>query len=1026
MKYIKIIFLLCAFTTFFYPEMSAQANKVKMAAKVVDVQGNPIPGAIILSEKDQTSSITDIEGQFVISVDENSLLSVKATNYKANKVFAKPGLAKIVLNPLSDDMVDVAFNKVNKTDLTGGVSAVNIERLMATNFMTYSLDNLAAYIPGYHDNIWGNDSKLVLVDGVPRDEYNVIPAEIDKITVLKSSAALALYGSRAAKGVVSITTKRGGNKGSRFDVRVNAGLNTPKRYAQYLNSADYMTLYNEARVNDGLTPLYADNAEIEKYRSGVNPYRYPNLDFYSSDYLKSFTNRTEVITEYTGGNESTRYYVNIGNYNTTSLLNFGNAKNEGENRFNVRGNLDIKFNDIITSKINTSVTFYDNKYAQGNYWSNAATMRPNLFSPLIPVSYLDPSNTQAQAYVNNSSFLIDGKYLLGGISNQTTNPFADIYTRGYRTGTTRKYQFDASVNFNLEKILKGLTFDTQFAIDYNTSYNRTIGDNAYAVYAPTWNSGAIGSDTIKSLTIYGADNAGYTQSLSDSYQRQTMFFSGAFKYNNTFSKDHNVSAMLLAHAYTLLESQVYHAYANANLGLQANYNYKQKYYFDFTGNVVHSAKLASGKRDAFSPTVSLGWRISKEDFLAQSDVVNDLKITASAGILNTDIDLLGRNLNGTVNTSKSAYYLYDDSYIFEGDWYSWQEGRQLRSTFVARGENQNLGFAKRKDFNVGFEASLFNNSLQVNGAYFVNEMVDIPLLVPNLYPSYLVSGENSVFLPYQNNDADKRKGFELGVNYNAQIQKVGLNIGFVATYYETEATKRSEFYTDSYQYRQGKALDGVWGLKNDGFYTAATVAAIDGTPANPSPAFGKVRPGDLKYIDVNGDGTVDSKDEVFLGRAGTYGAPLTLGLNVTIKWNNFSLFVLANSNSGGTSIKNGSYFWATSGTTAKYSEPMLGRWTDETTANSATYPRLTTTSGDNNFRNSDFWIYKNDRISLSRVQLSYDLPREVFGKMFLKGLGFYANGSDLLLIAKERKLMETNIGRTPQMRSFTLGVKAVF
>lgn len=1026
MKYIKIIFFICAIYTLFLQKMSAQDNKlINVSAIVLDTKGNQIPGAIITSDNDQTSAIANESGEFSISASANSLLSVMAIGYKPCLVEVNTGLKTIVLKSIGSDMVQVAFNQVDKADLLGGVSSINLAKMLESNYTIYSLDNLSSYIPGFHNNIWGMNSKLVLVDGIPRDEYNVIPTEIEQITVLKSASAIALYGSRAAKGVVSITTKRGIAKGSQFNVRVNTGIRVPKHYAEYLGSSEYMTLYNEARANDGLTALYSDE-EIANYASGKNPYRFPNVDFYSSQYLKKFSNRSEVTAEYTGGNDKARFYVNVGNYNTNSLLNFGSGKDEGENRFNVRGNLDLKLSDIITSKINTSVTFYDNVTANNtivnssgdteagtNFWSAAATLRPNQFSPLIPVSYLQRADETSMAYPGLSSFLIDGKYLLGGISTQTTNPFADIYSRGKVQGTTRKYQFDASLNFNLASLLKGLSFETQLGIDYNTSYNQIIGNNSYAVYTPNWSN-----DSITGLTKIGQDNAAYSRSLYNSYQRQTMFFSGAFKYNNTFNKVHNVSAILLAHAYTLSESQVYHSVTNGNLGLQASYNYKQKYYVDFTGNVVHSSRLAPGHREAFSPTVSLGWRISNEGFLSGSDIVNDLKLTASAGILNTDLDY----------NSNDGYYWYKGIYSNNsGAYFSWQEGRQLRSVDVIRGENYDLGFETRKEISFGLEASLFKNAIQIDASYFYNKLDGIPLQVANIYPGFLsvTNPSTTSFIPYVNYNADQRNGFDLGMSFNKRIKTVDLNIGMVATYYETKAFKRSENYQDSYQNRQGKPLDGLWGLKNDGFYSTESVAAINSTPENPKPTYGNVTAGDIKYIDVNKDGVIDGKDEVYLGRGGNYGSPLILGLNITAKWNNFSLFVLVNSGSGSYGIKNGSYYWATAGTTAKYSAAMRDRWSP-TTAETATYPRLTTTSGDNNFRNSDFWLYKNDRINLAKVQVSYDIPKKLLAKTFMNDLGIYINGNDLLLIAKEKELMERNIGSAPQTRYYSIGVKAVF
>ena len=217
----------------------------------------------------------------------------------------------------ADPSVQIAFRKVAESDLTGGVSVINMQELNDKNYSTYSLDNLQGYVGGWNGNsLWGMDGDnagyLVLVDGVPRDADNVLPSEIEQITFLKSASAVVLYGSRASKGVIYITTKRGKEQEKlQIDVRANTGFYVPKSYPKYLGSAEYMTLYNEALANDGLDPLYSDT-EIYNYASGANPYRYPNVDYYSSDYLKKAYNRSDVTAEFSGGNKRARFYSNIG------------------------------------------------------------------------------------------------------------------------------------------------------------------------------------------------------------------------------------------------------------------------------------------------------------------------------------------------------------------------------------------------------------------------------------------------------------------------------------------------------------------------------------------------------------------------------------------------------------------------------------------------------------------------------------------------------------------------------------------
>lgn len=194
--------------------------------------------------------------------------------------------------------------------------------------------------------------------------------------------------------------------------------------------------------------------------------------------------------------------------------------------------------------------------------------------------------------------------------------------------------------------------------------------------------------------------------------------------------------------------------------------------------------------------------------------------------------------------------------------------------------------------------------------------------------------------------------------------------------------------------------------------------------SSPKQTFGgTVRKGDLKYKDQNGDQVIDSKDEVYLGRGGWYGSPFTLGLNFTAKWKNFTLFALGTGGFGGYGMKNSSYYWVYG--EGKYSEVVRGRWTEETAA-TATYPRLTTETGANNFRNSTFWLYKNNHFELAKVQLTYDFPKKWLRKSLIKDVSAYVSGSNLLTISKEREMLEMNVGAAPQTRFYNIGVKVAF
>ena len=903
----------------------------------------------------------------------------------------------------STELIQVAFRKVKRQDLMGEVNAVNLNNLLNRNYTTYSLDNLDAFISGYNGNIWGTGGYLLLVDGFPRDADNVMPTEIEQISVLKGINAVALYGSRASKGVIYITTKRGSDDDQKINIRTNAGIHTPISFPKYLGSAEYMTLYNEARRNDGLPNLYSDET-IYHHAAGNNPYRYPNLNYYSSDYIKNSYNRYDATVEVSGGSDKTQYYTNFGYWSAGSLLDFGEAKGNTSNRFNMRGNIDVQLNSIMSLNVNAAASFYTQKGVNTDYWAAAATGRPHRFSPLIPISMLEESDENSWIYVNNSNFLVDGQFLLGGSQLDQTNAFATIYAGGNSRHMNRQFQFNTGLDFDLKAIAEGLSFQTALAIDYQNQYNQSYNNN-YAVYQASWNN-YNGEDLISSLTKYGDDRRSGVQNIGGSSYRQTLGLTGQLNYFRTYDDVHNVSAILVANAFQIGRSAQYHKQSNANLGLHIGYNYAQKYYADFSSALPHSAKLPEGKRKAFSPTLSLAWRLSEEDFM-KGGAFNNFRLKASAGIVNTDLDI-------------EEFYLYQGYYTFNNAaWYSWRDGELVHTFDRFRGENKDMRYPQRREFSVGLEASMFNNLISYNATYFYNQINGLLVQPSTLYPMYFMSYWPVYSdMPFVNYNNDERRGVDFGLNINKSFENSSLSFGVTGLYYDSKASKRDELYEYDYQNRTGKPLDAIWGLQSNGFYRDQ--ADIDNSAVG---TYGEVKPGDIKYIDQNGDGTIDDRDQVYLGKGGWAGSPFSLGFNLTAKWKNLTLFAVATGRYGAYAMRNSSYFWVDG--EDKYSEMVRNRWTPETST-TATYPRLTTTNSDNNFRSSDFWMYKTNRFDLSKVQISYDFPKSILGKGILRELGTYVNGFNLLTFAEEKETMQLSIGSAPQTRFFNFGVKALF
>lgn len=908
------------------------------------------------------------------------------------------------------DKVQVAFRAVDKQDLLGGVSTIDMKELNAKGYDSYSLTYVDNVVGGFNGNIWGNNEYLVVVDGMVRDANNVLPTEIDQITLLKGASAVVLYGPRAAKGVLMITTKRGKEGDLRINIHANGGLYVPKELPKYLGSAEYMSFYNQARINDGLTPNYSDE-DIYNFASGRNPYRYPNFNMFSDDYIRKAYTRYEGIMEVTGGSNRMKYYTTMGYYRESSALKVGNTADNYISRFFVRGNVDVELNRILSAKADANVTFYDSYSANVDWWGQAATLRPHLVSPLIPMSYIESADISSMNTVLNSNYL-QGNYFFGGTQANPTNPYADAFAAGDSKFVSRQFQFNTEFDANLGFLTEGLMFRAKYGIDYASTYNQGYS-NEYATFAPTWTNYG-GDDMIGSITQLGRDYKSGAENISNSSYRYTYNVSGQFDYTRTFDKSHNVFAMLIANAWQTQRSGHYHRTTNANLGLQLSYNYEHTYYVDFSAAMPYSTKLPEGNRTGISPTLTLGWRLTNN--VLKDTFVDDLMLTASAGIISQDLDI-------TTSDNEDGYYLYK-TVLQQGGWYAWADNGGMAATEFQGGNNYEMTFIKRKEFTVGLRGSLWNKLITFDFNFFTNKMDGGLVRASSLYPNYFtqVGYPSSSIIPYVNYNIDIRTGFDFSVYLNKKVGEVDLSLGVSGMWYKSTADKRDENVEYAYLSAVGRPLNGLWGLESMGLFQSQE--EID---AAPTQTFGDVRPGDIRYKDQNGDGKIDDNDRVFLAR---WDSPFMSGINLTAKWKKFTFFAMGNLYLGGHGMKdNGNfrtYFWMPG--TSKYSEIARQSWTPET-AETALYPRLTTGDGANNYRSSDFWMYKNDRFTLRKVQLTYSFPESAFANSFanfVKGLDVYVSGNNLLTIAKERKLLEMNVGSAPQTRYYSIGLKVSF
>lgn len=1000
-RYIQILFFLSLILllspTGVLAQGSKKGNAIKIESVVKDEKGNAIKGAIIYGNEGSIITNSDESGKFTITVPEKTDLLIEAEGYEpavyrsgSFEDLKEFSLKSTLFLQGEKDVVNIAFGKVKKGNLVNAVSIINPDEIRRYDNVQGITEALVGRVPGllYGSNVRGLGTAMYIVDGLPRDINTINLSEVEQISVLKDINSSVMYGNGAVNGVIQIKTKRGQAYKNRLNVEGYYGISTPVALPKYLNSADYMTLYNEAKANDGLPAQYPE-AMIASYRNG-NPYRYPSVDYYSSDYLKAYKPFSRVNTELSGGNDVAVYFANIGWEQSGSLLNFGTGDKAKNNKFNIRGNVDLKINSWIKSSLDAVVVLNSNKGPFGaSYWTGAATLQPNLFAPLIPIDLVKENDPTVKGRKND----VDGKYLLGGTSSNPTNPIADTYSGGTNENVQRTLSFNNRIDFDLRRLTQGLAFHTNISFDFYTRYDQSI-DNTYAVYVPNWNANV---DSIASFQPkVGNDTRPGNQNINNSYYERRVGFYGMLDYNRTFGV-HQVSGALLGYANRLKVLNDFQGTKNVNLGFRAAYGYKNKYLVDLSSAYVNSVKLPPSKKGALSPTLGLAWVISKEDFMANS-TINYLKLKASAGEMNSEMGIDG-------------FYYYDNSYTNSGS-FSWNEGAWSNGGVISsHGYNWNLGFEKRKEYNLGLEGIFFNQQLSVDANFFRSEYYDQITRPSTTFPSFY-----SNFLPYANFDSNQYTGAELGLAYNKKIGDFSFVLGGNLLYADSKILKRDELYNNDYQYRKGRPLDARFGLVSEGFFKDQADIA-----SHALQAFGQVKPGDIKYVDQNRDGVVDANDQVQIGR---WQAPFSYGLNLKLSYKNLTLFARGNGSVGSDGYLSDNYYWVDG--TDKYSTFVLNRWTPATAA-TATVPRLSSVANPNNFQSSSFWLYKDNYFTIDRVQLTYEVPNKCTRKLGMKYLSLYANASNLFTFSKFRDYRELRVGGVePGYRSFSLGVKTTF
>jgi len=913
--------------------------------------------------------------------------------------------SKVVLQPSEDLKVDgdifLPFQTMKKIRTTGNISVIDAEKALESDARMDLGSQLIGKIPGTLGN-WnyhGLGNVTTVVDGVIREAGYLNMMEIEQVTVLKDAYSRMLYGADGDAAVILVTTKSGAKFKKELKFNFEQGIQTAISMPKFLDAATYMETYNKAYKNDGNATLFYGQGIIDSTANNSDPVLYPINEYWSPEFVNNTANFTHVYVEASGGDEKVQYFMNLGWKNSKGWLAL--PENDGSNTFNLRGKVDFQVTDWLKMKADIVAIFdFYNGPQSSTFYQDASKLLPNSFPLLIPTDrVLNLDALSGKNPVGNS--------LLGGTSVYQQNLYGDMTRGGERLDVNRFLQYMVGFDISLEKLTKGLKLSGLADIDFFNYYSQFI-DNNYAIYE----KGLPNVDGNFNLTKIGQDKFTTSQTVSNDF---ASFFRSyntylTANYDRTFGKSQFTAVALGYYKQTALEGVAQNV-KRLRFGGQANYTYDNKYILEVGLLTEGSNRLNPDSRFKTVPSFGAAWVLSNEDFMKDNSFVDYLKVRGSYG------EIVNDNWSSSLGNYQ-GYFLYEPNYSSGGN-FNYNNGLNSNGTQLLQSLGNKYTFQSRKELVVGFDAYLLDRKLWVESSYWNSLSNGNMVYLSNNSPSTMG------LKPIGNYNDIKYQGVELGLNYNEQISDLKMNIGVNYIYSKSTITKWEEPEypaQNAYLSRVGTSANAMWGLTGVGLYSAADFEA-DGTTlvaGLPEPSYGIVRPGDIKYEDVNGDNIINSDDQTVLGLNNNN---QQISFIVDLNYNNWQLFALAVGSWGGNGFTNSDYYWFR-GNQAKYSEVALKAYDPENPDPNAEYPRLSLGNGDNNYRNSTFWMYDRSSFSLSAVQLGYNF--DMAPNAALKSLKLYARGSNLLSAGKNIDIMQLNWNSAPQSRAFTLGLIANF
>lgn len=1010
--------------------MNAWAQTKQVSGVVTDGTGETVIGASVLEKGTTNGTITDLDGKFILTVNENAVLQISYVGYTTQEVPVKGKTSfNITLkedSEMLEEVVVVGYGAQKKESVVGAISQVSNKELLqspAANVSQAISGKIAGVItsqtsgaPGSDDTqiyirgratFAGDAQPLVLVDGVEREFSQIAPDDIETISVLKDASATAVYGVRGANGVMLITTKRGKEQKPEVSLTANWQIQSPTRTDTYLDSYQSVMLLEEALVNDGLPSQYSAS-DIEMFRrsvagelTGVDAMLYPNVDWYD-EVLNSTAPAQRYNVSVRGGTKRMRYYASAELYDQQGLVKdlsndaYGNSSSPSFRRYAFRANMDFFLIKDLTVSVNFGTRFEE----RGGPNSNESSGYSEIFYEMNHTpGWLFPVSAQVQNGEKTET-------IYGGTSQYQNNIVGRLAEAGFYRATNTINETNFIADYKMDWLTPGLSVKGMLSFDYD-SYNRKLYSKSFATYQLTDTSNP---SELKSWNRFNSDGelAG-SQSHAADYK---LYMEAQVNYARTFGK-HDVTGMVL---YNQNDHRVNDELARRYQGLvgRATYAYDDRYLAEVNFGYNGSENFMKGRRFGFFPAFSVGWRVSNESFMEKySNWLNNLKIRASYGQVGNDI----YSVNGVVQR-----FLYEEAWNQIANDYTFGTSGQT-GIYEAQYPNYRVTWERAHKYNLGIEFGLFNGLLNGNVDVFYEKRNDI-LTTYQTRPEWV-----GVNMAAGNLGKTTNKGYEIELKHHNTIGKdFDYTVGFTFSHAKNEITSKDEpALMTEYRKQEGHPIGQYYGLVCDGFVTQAD---IDGGQL-PTSTFGNVQVGDLKYRDMNNDGFIDERDETFIGYSDVPENMFALTLGANYKGWGFSIMFQGVNKVSRYYDAEAMYAFVNGG---KVKEHHLQRWdpaqSEEYNLANAQYPLLHYDSyGDHNQRQNSFFLKNGAFVRLKNIELSYTLPKEWIKVVGMSNCRLYVNANNLVTWDHLDGLTDpesNGSNRYPIMKTVNFGVNINF